>query len=229
MFPPLFAKRAPRSPRQRALMDTVKDLQVTTRRPQRDAPRRARARRSDEQMAELFRRAARGDHGAWDELVAEYSGLIWSVVRAFGLNDADAADVSQNTWLRLFVHLHRIRNPACVGAWLATTARRECIQLRRRARDIPQGDELPEQVNEGPAPCEALLVDERDRALWSALGDLPLRDRRLLRLLMSEPAPSYVEISAELRMPCGSIGPTRARALERLRRAARRRGLTAGE
>jgi RNA polymerase sigma factor (sigma-70 family) len=210
-------------------MDTVTHLQVTAPRPQPDAPRRPRARRSDEQMAELFRRAAAGDRQAWEELVAEYGGLVWGVARGFGLNDADAADVSQNTWLRLFVHLDRIRNPACVGAWLATTARRECIQLRRRARDIPHGDELPEQVSEGPVPSEAVLVDERDRALWSAVGDLPLRDRRLLRLLMSEPAPSYREISAALRMPCGSIGPTRARALERLRRAAQRRGLTAGE
>jgi RNA polymerase sigma factor (sigma-70 family) len=210
-------------------MDTVTDLQVTTRRPQHGAPRRARARRSDEQMVEIFRRAGAGDRRAWDELVAEYGGLVWGVARAFGLSDADAADVSQNTWLRLFVHLDRIRNPARVGAWLATTARRECIQLRRAARDIPQGDELPEQVSEGPAPCEALLVGERDLALWSAFEDLPLRDRRLLRLLISEPAPSYGEISAALRMPCGSIGPTRARALERLRRAALRRGLTAAE
>jgi RNA polymerase sigma factor (sigma-70 family) len=210
-------------------MDTVRHLQVTTSRPRSEAPRHARARRSDEQMVELFQRAAAGDRHAWDELVAEYGGLVWGVARAFGLNDADAADVSQNTWLRLFVHLDRIRNPARVGAWLATTARRECIQLRRAARDIPRGDALPEQVSEGPAPIEALLADERDLALWSALEDLPLRDRRLLRLLMSEPAPSYVEISAALRMPCGSIGPTRARALERLRRAAVRRGLTAAE
>jgi DNA-directed RNA polymerase specialized sigma24 family protein len=92
---------------------------------------------------------------------------------------------------------------------------------------IPWGDDLPEQVSESPAPDAALLTGERDRALWDAFAALPASDRRLLRMLMADPAPSYKEVSAALGMPIGSIGPTRARALQRLRCEAQRHGLAA--
>ncbi|MDQ3676515.1 MAG: sigma-70 family RNA polymerase sigma factor [Actinomycetota bacterium] len=177
-------------------------------------------------MSQLVRRATAGEQRAWNELVEEFAALVWGVARGHGLDEADAADVSQTTWLRLVEHLDRVHDPARVGAWLATTARRECIQLLRRSRVIPCGDDLPELVSEAPAPGAALFTDERDLALWSALEDLPVRDRRLLRMLASEPVPSYAQVSAALGMPRGSIGPTRARALERLRIQARRHGLS---
>jgi RNA polymerase sigma factor (sigma-70 family) len=126
----------------------------------------------------------------------------------------------------LVEHLDRLHDPARVGAWLATTARRQCIKQQRGAsRLIPHGDDLPEQISQAPAPDTALLATERDLALNAALADLAPKDRQLLRMLVTEPAPSYAEISAALGMPTGSIGPTRARALERLRRIAQRHGL----
>lgn len=206
-------------------MSTPTNMPVEPSRSAKSSRHGARSRRSDEAVSRLVRRAAQGDQRAWNELVDEFSGIVWSVARAYGLNDADAADVSQITWQRLVEHLHRLRDPARVGAWLATTARRQCTQIHREAHPIPVGDQLPEQDSQALAPDAAMLTNERDITLWNALADLPVRDRRLLRMLMTDPAPSYAEIGAALGMPIGSIGPTRARALERLRRAACRRGL----
>src|SRR3954470_888434 len=115
--------------------------------------------------------------------------------------------------------LPEIRNPDSVGTWLATTARRECLKtLRGTSRCQPSDliDVLVEPDTTGTD--ERLLLDERDAGLWNAFGRLPASDQALLRLLTSEPAPSYAEVSAALDMPVGSIGPTRGRALERLRR-----------
>jgi RNA polymerase sigma factor (sigma-70 family) len=169
--------------------------------------------------------AARGDQGAWNQLVERYSSLLWAAARAHRLSAADAADVVQTSWLRLVEHLPQIQNPDCVGAWLATTARRECLRtLRGKARCEPS-----DEVDAVADPClvdagARLLRDERDAALATALARLPSRDRALLRLLTLEPAPSYEEVSAALAMPIGSIGPTRGRALARLRRELRRAG-----
>ena len=90
-------------------------------------------------------RAARGDQRAWDALIREFSGMIWAVARAHRLPDASAADVAQATWLALLQHLTRLKDPTRVGAWLATTARRECLRvIRDSERSVPFGDEAPE-------------------------------------------------------------------------------------
>jgi RNA polymerase sigma factor (sigma-70 family) len=207
-------------------MSAATNLNADAGRCARNADCKGRARRSDAVVTQLVHRAAEGDQDAWNQLVEEFSALVWATVRAYRLSATDAAEVSQMTWLRLVENLERLRDPARVGGWLATTARRECVQvLRHTARVIPHAD-LPELVSNSPAPDATLLANERDDALWTALAALPERDRRLLRMLMADPAPSYSEISAALQMPIGSIGPTRERALQRLRREVRRRGLT---
>ncbi len=175
-----------------------------------------RAPRGD--VAGLVRAAAAGNEPAWNRLVETYAGLVWAVARSHRLSDADAADVAQATWLRLLEHLDDLRDPERVGAWLATTARRECLRLMRAGhRQLPCGDDLPEPVDPGGSVDDALLTGERDAALWAAFGRLRPSDQALLRLLAADPQPSYGEVSAALDMPVGSIGPTRARALERLR------------
>jgi len=171
------------------------------------------------QPAGLVAAAAADDQDAWNALVARFSGLVWSVIRGHRLSGADAADVFQTTWLRLVEHLDRINDPARVGAWLATTARRESLRtLRLSGRQIPCGYDLPQPEADTPDIDDALLRDERDAELWEAFGRLAPRDQALLRMLSAEPAPSYHEIAGALAMPVGSIGPTRARCLERLRR-----------
>jgi RNA polymerase sigma factor (sigma-70 family) len=170
------------------------------------------------ELADLMRAAAGGDQAAWTELVQRFQGLVWATARAYRLSQADAADVAQTTWLRLVENLDRIREPERLGAWLATTARRECLRhIRLHARE-PLTDEIDAFESPDGEPLElALLTTERDTALWRAFEQLGERCRQLLRLLVSSDEPSYEAIGAALGMPIGAIGPTRMRCLEKLR------------
>jgi RNA polymerase sigma factor (sigma-70 family) len=167
--------------------------------------------------------AASGDRRAWESLVDAYSGMIWTIARNHRLGHGDAADVSQTTWLRLLEHIDRLNDPGHVGAWLATTARRESLRVQARSKRtvlVADHDEL-EPARRGDAAVEgvdaALLLDERREEVRAALARLPERCQLLMRLLMTEPPLSYEEVSAALGMPIGSIGPTRARCLARVR------------
>lgn len=169
-------------------------------------------------MASTVLRAAGGDQAAWDEIVASFSGLIWSIAGTHRLGPTDAAEIAQTTWMRLVENLGAIREPDRLGGWIATTARRECLRLvRLRGREIVVDDEAAFDVGIGePTPEERLLDRERDRILWRAFARLPERCRTLLRLVVIS-APPYAEVAAALDMPVGSIGPTRGRCLKRLR------------
>jgi RNA polymerase sigma factor (sigma-70 family) len=178
----------------------------------------------------LVRAAAEGDEQAGTALVERFSGLVWSVTRGFRLSHHDAAEVSQTTWLQLVEHLGDIREPERLGAWLATTTRRLCLTTLRKA-----GRAVPVDLDDGylVSPDTTVELDwaldagQRRAALSRALDDLPEPGKALLRLLSSDPAPSYAEAAAVLDMPIGSIGPTRARCLERLRRSPELVGLSA--
>lgn len=168
----------------------------------------------------LVRRAAGGDQRAWERLVAQYARLIWSMTRDFKLIESDAADVAQVTWLRLLEHIDQLEQPARVGSWLAATARHECLRkvaARKRLVLVQDHTALDEvAVNESELD-ERLLADERAQTVRKALSRLPWRQQRLLELLMADPPASYAEISDQLGLPVGSIGPTRGRCLARLR------------
>jgi RNA polymerase sigma factor (sigma-70 family) len=170
--------------------------------------------------AELVSEAAHGDKAAWEELVSRYSGLVWSVARAYRLGPADAADVTQTVWMRLVEHLGRIRDPDHIGGWLATTTRHECLRLLRRSgREVPDDLLAVEQpVDPRESPEWIVLSRESRRLVWQALGRLSQRCQTLLRALSWSPDSSYAEISAALGIPIGSIGPTRMRCLEHLRK-----------
>lgn len=178
--------------------------------------------------AALVQAAAAGDHKAWDALVQRFAGLVWSIARSHRLSSADAADVSQTTWLRLVEHLGRLREPERVAAWLATTAKHESLRVIRKAgRQVPTDVEAEidlEADRSAPAVDAGLLAGERDADLWKAFAALGERCQQLLRLLIADPPPSYEEIGELLGMPIGSIGPTRGRCLDQLRRA----GITKG-
>ncbi|HEX9766278.1 MAG TPA: sigma-70 family RNA polymerase sigma factor, partial [Nitriliruptorales bacterium] len=155
-------------------------------------------------------------------------GLVWSVVRSFRLTDAEAGDVTQTVWLRMVEHLGSIRDPNAIGGWLATTARRECIALFKKsgrsvATDPVTLDEPDDRIE---APGASLLREERTRAVWQAMHELSDKCFQLLRILLADPPPTYIDVSAALEMPIGSIGPTRQRCLENLRALLERRGIT---
>jgi RNA polymerase sigma factor (sigma-70 family) len=168
----------------------------------------------------LLRRASDGDPHAWGELVNRYTRMLWSIGRAHRLDTADAADAAQTTWLRLLENMHRVEDPDRLAGWLVTTMRRECLRIVRRAgreRAYPPDT----AAFDAPDPTEsvdaALIRADRDRQLWEAFNRMPDRCRLLLRVMITSPPPSYEAVAALLESPIGSIGPTRARCLSRLR------------
>ncbi len=174
----------------------------------------------DEVVESIVRRAAAGDRAAWETLVDRYVALLWAVALRHGIGEADAADVVQTTWVRLLEHINDIREPARISAWLATTARREALRVVAMRRRVTPRDDI--ELFDGPdrlgTPVdEALLTQELSAAAQAAVQTLPPAWRDLLELLVSDPPPPYEEISDRLRMPIGSIGPTRGRCLVRVR------------
>lgn len=176
--------------------------------------------RDTRDLAVIVPAAARGDAAAWRVLTDEFTGLLWAVARSYRLNDADAADVVQNTWLRLLNSLDRIERPRGLPLWLKTTATREALMVfRRREVSTDMADARMYYSSDLEPDLDVLLLeDERDAQLWTCFRQLSERDQRLLRLLMASNSPIYAEVGVALDMPIGSIGPTRMRALGRLRK-----------
>ncbi|AXE90244.1 sigma-70 family RNA polymerase sigma factor [Streptomyces sp. Go-475] len=181
----------------------------------------------------LVQAAADGDAAAWKALVEGLSPLVWSVVRAHRLSDADAHEVYQTAWFRFAQYLGRIREPDKAGAWLASTARHECLKVIRSSRRLTLTDDprLLDRVSEDGTPEQSLLdseeaaaQSERVRRLWQEFEELGERCRQLLRVLMTTPPPSYQDVSAALGIAVGSIGPLRQRCLRRLRARLEARG-----
>ena len=173
-----------------------------------------------EEAAELVKAAGSGDRRAWEALVEGYVGLIWAITRNHRLSTGDAQDVTQTTWLRLLENLHRLSDPSRVGAWLATTARRECLRVLRQSKRqvLVTWDDGLDQREDGALPVDdAFLRAEEAAEVRRGMDSLSPRCQALLSLLMLDPTPNYEEISAALGMPMGSIGPTRARCLRHLR------------
>ena len=173
-------------------------------------------------VTDLVTRARKADQQAWDALVERYAPLIWSICRRHRLDDADAADVSQTVWLQLVDHLDTIHDPAALPGWLTTVTRRECLHIPGATWRPPAGGNVIDAEtipDEQDATAEQeLLAAERHAALREALGDLPPSGQQLILLLLQDPPLSYADISAHLGVPVGSIGPTRRRCLDKLRR-----------
>jgi RNA polymerase sigma factor (sigma-70 family) len=174
-----------------------------------------------ETLGTLVQAAEHGDEDAWEAVVERFSGLVWAIARSYGLSQADAADVSQTTWLRLVENLPRLRDPTRVGAWLATTARRECLRRQRVAREAPAEDDTAFlQLESGdPSPESLVLTSERHAMVWQAFGQISPRCRELLRVLvLAQPALSYQQVADALGLQVGSVGPTRLRCLALLQK-----------
>jgi RNA polymerase sigma factor (sigma-70 family) len=179
---------------------------------------------SETSVAELLTAAERGSQEAWNALVDRYGRLVWSVVRGFRFDAATAADVSQTVWLRLVEHCGRIRDPERLASWLATTARNESIRASRRlSRAVPTEFSLEVADDGAPSLDERLLDDEQLREVLAAFEQVSEKCRDLLRLLTADPPLEYDDVSIMLEMPIGSIGPTRARCLDRMRRLLEKR------
>lgn len=173
----------------------------------------------------LVQACREGDHRAWEQLVRRYERLIYTIPRRARLGAEDAADVFQSVFQRLHQHLDTLARPERLQAWLVTTAKRETLRLlRERSRvtsldGAAENERVAEPVDPDPLP-EALIEQlQLHHRIRSALEAMPEPCHTLLSLLYcaDEPAP-YARISAQLGMPEGSIGPTRARCLAKLRK-----------
>ncbi|WP_330273644.1 sigma-70 family RNA polymerase sigma factor [Lentzea sp. NBC_00516] len=174
-------------------------------------------------IAALVSAAAEGDQSAWNEIVDRYTPLVVSVIYKHRLRPSDAADVNQTLWLRLVEQIGRLREPEALPGWIMTTTRNECLRVLRVQQRTHLYDPLSEsdalESEQVDADVEAdLLAVERRQALRDGFAELTEQCKRLLTRLMTDPPPSYQVVSEELSMPVGSIGPTRIRCLEKLRK-----------
>jgi RNA polymerase sigma factor (sigma-70 family) len=170
-----------------------------------------------------------GDGNAWDVLVKRYQRLIYTIPRRAGLDEDQAAEVFQRTFVKLLENLPRVRRPASIHAWLVTTARRETLHLLRlqhmeqfvsQVATVEDDLILIETIpDDQPLPNEQLESLEEQHVIREAIAAMDERSRKLLTLLYYHPSPlSYAEIAEALDIPEGSVGPTRARCLLKLRR-----------
>ncbi len=170
-------------------------------------------------VADLLLWISDGDPAAWDEIIRRYGTLVATTVRSFRLQEADALDAMQMTWLRLTENTHRVQFPERLGGWLATTARRECLHILRQGKRGPHlTDGTLETVSEPSAGPEQHVIDAHTtRTLRKLIDELPPRQRTLIRMLFTDEPCSYATIARITQIPLGGIGPTRARALRQLR------------
>lgn len=185
---------------------------------------------TDTDLATLVDATRGGSQTAWDELVERFLPLVASLMRRYRVTGADADDVNQTVWLRLVEHLDRIDDAQALPGWIATVTRHECFRAQRqRGRTVPT-DPQATATFDRPDRAPDLLADlhaaERHTALVDGLRELPAQRRDLLLLLVEDPPLSYAEVSHRSGIPVGSIGPTRARALQQLRRTRAIRRLT---
>jgi RNA polymerase sigma factor (sigma-70 family) len=168
-----------------------------------------------------------GDSQAWEALIVRYRRLIYSIPVKFNFTSADSADVFQAVCLKLIEHLHELKDETKVSAWLITTTTRQCIHLRsQRMRESSTDDDFEEPAADSVNVEEIQIQSQEQQSVRDAVEKLPDRCRHLLELLyFSTKNPSYEEISETMKMPVASIGPTRARCLEKLRTVLRRRGI----
>jgi RNA polymerase sigma factor (sigma-70 family) len=170
------------------------------------------------ELASLVRAARKGEQKAWEELVGRFTPMLRAVAGSYRLNGADGDDVVQATWTAAFTHLDRLRDPEAIGGWLAVTARREALRvIERRTRELAVDEPQAPALADPGTPESVLLAAEEHDAVHAAVERLPRHQRRVLRALLRHADVSYVELAGRLRIPTGSIGPTRQRALARLR------------
>jgi len=160
-----------------------------------------------------------GDRDALDRLVRLVTPMLWHLARAHRLDQQTAEDVVQTTLVSLVRHADRIDDPQALVRWLTVTARREAWRCARAAARVDATEDTVLDLRAGvvEGPESQVLRTQRDEALWKAVGRLTERCQRLLRTVAFSERPDYTQLSADLKMPVGSIGPTRGRCLEKLR------------
>jgi RNA polymerase sigma factor (sigma-70 family) len=188
----------------------------------------SRSRYSKRTDPELVAMCLDGDALAWETLIMRYRRLIYSFPVRFGFAPADAADVFQNVCLRLIEHLHEVKDESKLGQWLGTVAARQCLSAMsaRQKETETAEDDFEEPLDPAKDLEEIRILTEHQQAIRDCVDELPPRCRELVQMLyLDARSPTYQEISEVLGMPVASIGPNRARCLEKLRKIFKQRGI----
>jgi len=186
--------------------------------------------RNEEDLDELLRKCRRGDATAWGSLVDRFQALTYSVIRRYGLSIEDADDVFQTTFQSLLRHVDRLESGAALPRWLAVTAAREAMRVKRISKRYVSEEDLPQTLDqviaeEDASAEEAALLAERADVLRKNVLAMPAKCRDLLTMLYLQGEIAYAEVAERLGMAVGAIGPTRARCLEKLRLALQKTGV----
>ena len=178
--------------------------------------------------AVLVAACLRGESRAWEALVRRYQRLVYAIVRRIGMDEHMAADVFQTVFSRLLTHLPRIADPTRLQAWIVTTAKREALlQRQRNERNVSidieseDGTRAWDFADSAPRAEDALDDLQQLHRVRLALDQLDARCRRLLDMLFNDDDTplGYDAMARSLNMAVGSIGPTRARCLGKLRQS----------
>jgi RNA polymerase sigma factor (sigma-70 family) len=184
--------------------------------------------------AEIVSRIRKGDAAAWRDLVGQYEPLLRWVARQYRQSAEDVDDAVQVTWLRCLEHIDQLIDADRLGAWLTTICRRESIRLATKGqREVPLNESqvtrlMENEAAENDPSAEAARRDEHDR-LYRAIAALPQRQRVVLVEFLTREGQSYLDLSHRVGLPVGSVGPTRQRALTRLRNDPRLAELSSSE
>ena len=184
-----------------------------------ESVRDAEARTRRDRLGLLLKAAQEGSRDGLGQIVEELTPLLWRVARAQGLSSQDAEDAVQAGWIALVGNLGQLRDPGALTSWLLVVVKRESWRVkaaRGRERSV-ETETLSDLIDPSASPEEAVLEDERGRAVRRALGRLPERCQQLMRVVAFAQRPDYDAVAAALGMPRGSIGPTRGRCLAKLR------------
>ncbi|HSH00037.1 MAG TPA: sigma-70 family RNA polymerase sigma factor [candidate division Zixibacteria bacterium] len=177
-------------------------------------------------LTHIWKRVLTGDVNAWQELVASYASLVYTVAKRTGLNDQDAEDCAQYSWVALYRKRQSIRDPQAIPAWLIRTTRRRAAQLLRQlAADLPSQSDTP-IIDESPSPETLSERGQLDELVRSALTELDPRCKTLIeQLYFSDQKLSYQRIAEDLGLKANSLGALRQRCLVKLREILRKKGL----
>ena len=183
--------------------------------------------------AELVSRIQAGDESVWRDMVERYESLLRWIARQCRLSPEEVDDAVQLTWLRCLEHIDQLTDPDRLSGWLAAICRRECIRLATKGRrEVPlSGPNLARLIDDGRGdsdPCVKVEARDQHNRLYDAISALPERQKKVVVELLRQEGESYLALSERLGLPVGSIGPTRQRAVTRLRLDPRLAGLSSG-
>mgnify|MGYP001233833384 FL=1 len=173
---------------------------------------------TDDELVEMIRAGGATREAAWSDMLRRYTPKMYGVARSFDIDQATAEDLVQTAWLRFLERSDQLRDTSSVGPWLCMIVRNEARRLVTRRRTVPVADGWEARPADMPAPTAGMIATEQAVALRSAFARLGDDCRQLLSLMLADPPLSYDEIAAALDRPRGSLGPSRQRCLEHLRR-----------